>query len=166
MSQFSSLQLLSHVRLFATPCIAARQASLSITNSWSSLRLSVHRVSHATQPSHPQSSPSPPAPNPSSIRVFSNESTLHMRWPKYWSLSFSISLSNEYSGLISFTIDWFDLLTVLGTEEYSPGPQFKSINSLVLSLLYGPAVTFIHDYWKNHSFDCTDLCWPSDVSAF
>ena len=92
-----------------------------------------------------------------SIRVFSNESTLCIRWPKYWSLSFSISLSNEYSGLISFTIDWFDLLTVLGTEESSPGPQFKSISSLVLSLLYGPAVTSVHDYWKNHSFDCTDF---------
>ena len=75
----------------------------------------VHRVSDAIQPSHPLSSPSPPAPNPSSIRVFSNESTLHMRWPKYWSFSFSISPSNEHPGLISFRMDLLDLLAVLGT---------------------------------------------------
>ena len=75
----------------------------------------VHRVSDAIQPSHPLSPPSPPAPNPPSIRVFSNESTLHMRWPNYWSFSFSISPSNEYSGLISFRIDWLDLLAVQGT---------------------------------------------------
>ena len=75
----------------------------------------VHRVSDAIQPSHPLSSPSPPTPIPPSIRVFSNESTLHMRWPKYWSFSFSISPSNEYSGLISFRMDWLDLLAVQGT---------------------------------------------------
>ena len=72
-------------------------------------------VGDAIQPSHPLLSPSPPAPNPSSIRVFSNESTLHMRWPKYWSFSFSISPSNEHPGLISFRMDWLDLLTVQGT---------------------------------------------------
>ena len=86
----------------------AHQASLSITNSWSLLKLM------AIQPSHSLSSPSPPAFNPS-IRVFSKESVLHIRWPKYWSFSFSISPSNEYSGLISFRIDWFDLLEVQGT---------------------------------------------------
>ena len=75
----------------------------------------VHRVGDAIQPSHPQSSPSPPAPNPSSIRVFSNESTLRMRWPKYWSFNFSISPSNEHPGLISFRMDWLDLLAVQGT---------------------------------------------------
>ena len=80
-----------------------------------------------------------------SIRVFSNESVLLIRWPKYWSFSFSISLSNEYSGLISFRINWFDLV-VQGTQDSSRTPQFKSINSLVLSLLYGPTLTFIHDY--------------------
>ena len=142
-----------------------RQASLSFTIPWSLLKLksveSVMPLNHLIL-CHSLLLPSVIP----SIGVFSSESVLCIRWPKYWSLSFSISLSNESSGLISFTIDWFDLLTVLGTEEYSPGPQFKSINSLVLSLLYGPAVTFIHDYWKNHSFDCTDLCWPSDVSAF
>ena len=75
----------------------------------------VHRVSDAIQPSHPLSSPSPPAPIPPSIRVFSNESTLRMRWPKYWSFSFSIIPSKEQSGLISFRMDWLDLLAVQGT---------------------------------------------------
>ena len=75
----------------------------------------VHRVSNAIEPSHPLSSPSPPAPNPSSIRVFSDESALHMRWPKYQSFSFSISPSKEHPGLISFRMDWLDLLAVQGT---------------------------------------------------
>ena len=75
----------------------------------------VHRVSDAIQPSHPRSSPSPPAPNPSQIKVFSSESTLHMRWPKYWSFSFSIISSKEIPGLISFRMDWLDLLVVQGT---------------------------------------------------
>ena len=100
-----------------------------------------------------------------SIRVFSNVLSLPIRWPKYWSLSFSISPSNEYSGLISFRINWFDLFTVQGTQESSPSPQFESISS-VLSLLYGPTLTSIHDYWKNYSFDYIDLCQKSDVSAF
>ena len=82
-----------------------------------------------------------------SIRVFSNEMALHIKWPKDW--SFGISPSNEYSGLISFRIDWFDLLAVQGTVESSPTPQFKSINSLVLSFLYSPSLTFIQEYWKN-----------------
>ena len=81
-----------------------------------------------------------------SIRVFSNESVLHIRWPKYWSFSFSISPSNEHPGLISFRMDWLDLLAVQGTQESSPTPQFKSINSLALSFLYSPTLTFIHDY--------------------
>ena len=86
-----------------------------------------------------------------SIRVFSNESTLYKRWPKDWSFSFIISLSNEYSGLISFRMNWLNILEVQGTQESSPTPQFKSINSLVLSFLYSPTLTSIHDYWKNHS---------------
>ena len=77
--------------------------------------MSIESVSDAIQPSHPLPSPSPPAPNPSQHRVFSNESALRMRWPKYWSFSFSISPSNEYSGLISFRMDWLDLLAVQGT---------------------------------------------------
>ena len=89
-----------------------------------------------------------------SIRVYFNESALQVRWPKYWSFSFSVSPFNEYSGLISFRMDGLDLLAVQGTRKsLSPTPQFKSINSLVLSLLYGPTLTYIHDYWKNHSFD-------------
>ena len=100
------------------------------------------------------------------IRVFSNESVPHIRWPKYWSFSFIISPSNEYSGLISFRMNWLDLLAVQQTQESSPTPQFKSISSLALSFLYGPTLTSIHDHWKNHSFDQTDLCWQSNVSAF
>ena len=79
-----------------------------------------------------------------SIRVFSNELVLCIRWPKYWNFSFSISPSNEYSGLMSFRIDWFDLLA--NSQESSPAPQFKSVNSLVLSFLYSPTITSIHDY--------------------
>ena len=113
--QFSSVQSLSRVPLFATPWIAARQASLSITNSRSSLRLT--SIESVTPSSHlilgrpllllP--------PIPPSIRVFSNESILHVRWPKYWSFSFSIIPSKEHPGLISFRMDWLDLLTVQGT---------------------------------------------------
>ena len=88
-----------------------------------------------------------------SIRVFSNELALCIRWPKYWNFSFSISPFNEYSGLIYFRIDWFDLLAVQGTQESSPTPWFKSINSLALSFLYSPTLTSIHDHWKNHSLD-------------
>ena len=79
----------------------------------------VHQVGDAIQLSHPLSSSSPPAPNPSSIRVFSSESTLHMRWPKYWSFSFNISPSNEYSGLIFFKMDWLDLLAVQRNKVFS-----------------------------------------------
>ena len=100
-----------------------------------------------------------------SIRVFSNVSVLHIRWPKYWSFNFNISPSNEYSGLISFRTDLISLHP-RDSQESSSTPQFKSINSLVLSLLYGPARTSIHDYWKNHSFDYTDFCWQSNISAF
>ena len=108
-NKFSSVQLLSHVQLIATPWTAAHQASLSITNSWSLLKLmSIKSVI----PSNHLILGCPLLLLPSifpSIRVFSNESVLHIRWPKYWSFSFSISPSNEYSGLISFRIDWFDL---------------------------------------------------------
>ena len=76
-----------------------------------------------------------------SIRIFSNESVLHIRWPKYWSFSFSVSPSNEYSGLISFRMDWLDLLAVQGRLKSSPTPQFKSINSFVLSFVHSPTLT-------------------------
>ena len=101
-----------------------------------------------------------------SIKIFSNGLALCIMLPQYWSFNFSISSSNEYSGLISFTIDWFDLLAVQRTQESCPAPQFKSINFSALSLLYGLNLTTVHDYWKNHSFDYTDLCQQSDVSAF
>ena len=115
--QFSSVQSLNHVQLFATPWIAALQASLSITNSRSLLKLmpikSAMPSSHFTL-CHPLF-PLPPVPP--SIRVFSNESTLWMRWPEYWSFSFSISPSNEHPGLISFRMDWLDLLAVQGLSR-------------------------------------------------
>ena len=114
-SQFSSVQSLSHVRLYATPRITAHQASLSITNSQSSLRLmsieSVMPSSHLILCRPLLLLP----PIPPSIRVFSNESTLRIRWPKYWSFSFSISPSNEQPGLISYRMDWLDLLAVQET---------------------------------------------------
>ena len=92
-------------------------------------------------------------PSSLSIRVFSNESVLHIRWPKYCSFSFSNSPSNEYSRLTSFWMDWLDLPTVQGTLESSLAPQFKNINSSALSLLYGPTLTSMHDNWKRHNFD-------------
>ena len=149
---FSSVQSLSHVLRFATPWIIACQASLSINTSRSSLKL----MSKSVMPSshlilcHPLLFL---PPIPASIRVFTNESTLRMRWPKYWSFSFSISPSNEYSGLISFRMDWLDILEVQGTLKSLFIPQFKSINSSALSFLYSPILTSIHDHWKNYSLD-------------
>ena len=133
----------------------ACQASLSITNSQSFLKLmsieSVMPSNHLIL-CHPLLFPPSIFP---SIRVFPNEPVLHIRWPKYWSFSFRISSSNEYSGLISFTMDWLDPLVVQESysQESSPTPQFKSINSSVLSFLCSPTLTSIHDYWKNHSLD-------------
>ena len=113
----------------------------------------VHRVSDGIQPSHPLSFPSPPAPIPPSIRVFSNESTRRMKWPKYWSFSFSIIPSKEIPGLISFRMDWLDLLAVQGTHKSLLQHQFKNINSSALIFLHSPTLTSIHDYWKKHSLD-------------
>ena len=107
-----SVQSLSHVWLFVTPWTVARQVSLSITNSRSLLKLMFIRVGDAIQPCRPLLLPPSIFP---SIRVFSNELVLRIRWPKYWSFSFSISPSNEHSGVISFRMDWFDLLAVQGT---------------------------------------------------
>ena len=150
-----------------TPWAAAHQASLSITDSQSLLKLmsikSVMPSSHLIlcRALLLLSSVFP------SIRVLSNESVLRIRWPTYWSFSFSISPSNEHPGLISFRMDWLNLLAVQGTlKESSLAPQFKSITSLVLSFLYSPTLPSIHDYWKNHSFDYVDLCWQSNVFAF
>ena len=131
--QFSSVQSLSHVWLFATPWIAARQASLSITNSQSSLRLmpieSVMPSSHLILCCALLLLP----PIPPSIRVFSNESALRIRWPKYWSFSFNNIPSNEHPGLISFRVDWLDLLAVQGTlkslQEWRDGAKAKTTPS-------------------------------------
>ena len=145
-AQFSSVQLLNHVQLFATPWTAVRQVPLSFTISRSLVKLmSIELVmlSNHLILCHLLLLLLSIFP---SIRVFSNELAPHIRWPKYW--SFSISPSNEYSGLISFRIDWFDLLAVQGTlKESSLAPQFEGINSSVLSLLYGPTFTSVHDYY-------------------
>ena len=150
----SSVQFIhSVVSDSVTPWTAVQQASLSITNSWSLLRLmsieSVIPTNHFIL-CHPLLLPSifP------SIRVLSNKSALRIRWPKHWSFSFSVSPSNEHPGLISFRMDWLDLLAVQGTlKSLFPTPQFKSIDSSALSFLYSPTLTSIHDHWKNHSLD-------------
>ena len=118
------------------------QASLSITNSWSSSKpMSIESVmpSNHLILCHPLLLPPSIFP---SIRVFSNESALHIRWPKYWSFSFNISPTNEHPGLIIFRMDWLDLLAVQGTLKSFPTPQFKSINSSSLSFLYSPTLTY------------------------
>ena len=146
--QSSSVQLLSCVLLFATPRTAARQASLSITNPQSLLKfMSAESVLPSNHLILFCPLLLPPQPFPASG---SNESVLCIRWPKYWSFSFSMSPSNEYSGLISFRMNWLDLLAVQGTLESSPIPQFKSINSSALNFLYSPTLTSIHCYWNNH----------------
>ena len=145
--QFSSVQSLNHVQLFATPWTIGHQASLSITNSWSLLKLmsikSVMPSNHLILccPLHLLPSIFP------RIRIFSSESVLRIRWP-------SIGVSTSASVLPMNIQDWFPLgLTGWISLESSPTPQFKSINSSVLSSHYSPTLTSIHDYWKNHSFD-------------
>ena len=164
-SRIPSVQLLSRVWLLTTSWTAACQASLSITKSKSLLNLrSIEPVISSNHLSlcRPLFLPSifP------SIRVFSNEWVLHIRWPKYWRFSFSISPSNEYSGLISFRLDWLDLLSVQGTLKSLP--QHHSLKASVLwcSAFFMVQLISVHDYWKNHSFNCMDLCRQSDVSAF
>ena len=146
-----SVQSLSRVRFFATPWTEAHQASLSIANFQSLLKLmSIESVMPSTHLILCCLLLLPPSVFPS-IRVFSKESVLCIRWPKYWSFSFSISPFND-PGLISPRMDWLNLLAVQGTlQESSPTPQFKSIHSLALSFLYSPTLTSIHDYQENHS---------------
>ena len=146
------VQSLSHVQLFVTPWIAACQASPFFTISRSLLKLM--SIESVMPWKYLICDPLllPPLIFPS-IRVFYNDLAFWIRGPKYWSFSFSISPSNEFLGLIFFRIDWFDLLEVQGTLKSLPKPQCKSINSSVLSLLYGPIITSIHDHWKNHIFD-------------
>ena len=145
------VQSLSHVQLFAAPWTAARQASLSFTFSQSLLKLmsieSVMPYSHLIL-CHPLLLLPSVFP---SIRVFSNESALHIRWPKYWSFSFSISPSNEYSGLISFRMDWFDLLAVQRTLQSLLQHQNFKVSILQCSAFFsGSTLTSIHDYWKKY----------------
>ena len=145
----SSVQSLSRVLLFASPQTAALQASLSITNSRNlpkpTSNKSVMPSSHLILGRPLLLLP----PIPPRIRVFSQESALHIRWPKYWSFSFNISPSNDFlqNGLVGSPCSPRD------SQESSLTPQFKSINSLVLSFLYSPTLTSIYDYWKNHSLD-------------
>ena len=137
------------------PWIAALQASLSIINSQSLLK---PMSTESVMPSSHLILCRPLLLLPSifpSNRVFSNESVLHIRWPKYWSFGFSMSPSNEYSGLISFRMDWLDLLAVQGTLKSSPAPQLESINSSAFSLVYSPTLSSIHDDWKSHSTPCS-----------
>ena len=148
------------------PMDCSTPASLSITNSQSLLKLM--SIESLMPPNHLILC-CPPLLLPSifpSIRVFSNESVLCMRWPEYWSFSFSISPSNEYSGLISFSIDWFDLLAGQRTLKNLPQHHSSKVSVLWHSTFFMVPLTSIHDYWRNHSFDYMDLCQQSNVSAF
>ena len=148
---FVFVQLLSHVRLFVTPWTAAQQTYLSFTISQSLLKLmSIDAINYLVLCC-------PllflPAVFPS-IRIFSNESVLCIRWPKYWSFSFSISPSNEYSGLISFRMDWLDLLAVQGTLKSVLQHHSSEVSIFQRSAFFMvPTLAYIHDYWKNHSLD-------------
>ena len=152
-SDFRSNQSFSRVQLFVTPWIAARQASLSITNSRSppkpmsieSVMLSNHLIL-----CHPFLLLLSIFP---SIRVFSYESALCIRWPKYWSFSFNISPSNEYSGLISFRIHWFDLLAVQGTLRSLLQHHSSKASILLCSAFFIVQLSHPYDHWKNHSLD-------------
>ena len=164
--QFSLVQSLSCVWLFATPRIAARQAALSITNSWGLLKLmpieSVMPSSHLIL-CRPLLLLPPISP---SIRVFSNESTLCMRWPKYWSFRFSISPSSEHQDLSpsGWTV-WISLQSK-GLSRVFSNTTVQKHQFFSAQLLHSPTLTSIHDDWKNHSLDQMDLCWQSNVSAF
>ena len=112
----------------------------------------VHRVGHAIQPSHLLSSPSPPAFNPSQHQGLFNESVLHIWWPKYWSFSFSTSPSNEHSRLISFRIDWLDLLLSKELARIFPSTIIQKNQFFGAKRSFCPTLVSMHDYWKNHSF--------------
>ena len=163
----SFVQSLSQLQLFVTPWNIALQGSLSFTISWSLLKLMFIEL---VMPSNHLVLCHPILLLPSifpSIRVLCNELALHIRWPNYWRFSFSISPSDKYSGLISFRTDWFwSPCSPRDSLESSLTPQFKTINSSALSLLYGPTLTSIHDHWEKkkerkqkHSFDYMGLCW-------
>ena len=152
--QFNSVQLLSHVWFFVTPWITAHQASLSITNCWSSPKLicfaSVMPLNHLILCRPLLLLP----PIPPSIRVFSNESTLHMRWPKYWSFSLSISPLNEHPGLVSFRMDCLDALAVQGILKSLLQHHSSKASILWHSVFFTVQLSHpIHDHRKNHSLD-------------
>ena len=165
-AKHSSVQLLSRVWLFATPWIAAHQASLYITSCRSLPKL----LSKSVTPSSRLILCRPLLllpPIPPSIRVFSNESALYIKWPKYWSFSLSISPSSEHPGLISFRMDCLDLLAVQGTLKSLLQHHSSKASILQCSAFFiVQPLTSMHDHWKNHSLDQTDLCWQSNVSAF
>ena len=163
--QFHSVQLLSCVRLFCDP-MDCNTAGFPVHHQLPELaQTHVHWVGDAIQPSYPLSSPSPPAFNLCQHQGLSQwVSSLH-QVAKILEFQLQASvLPNEYSGLSSFRMDWL-ILSFLRTLKSPPTPQFKSINSSALSLLYGPTLIFVH-YWKNHSFDHMDLWWQSNVSGF
>ena len=138
--------------MFATPWTAAHQASPSITNSWSPPKLmSIESVMPSNHLSLCHPLLLPPSIFPS-VRVFSNESALHIRWPKYWSFSFNISPSNEHPGLISFRMNWLGLLAVQGTLKSLLQHHSSKASVLQCSAFFIVQLTSIHDYWKNHSF--------------
>ena len=167
MIEFSSVQSLSHVRLFATPWTAVHQASMSTNNSQSLFKLisieSVMPSNHLIL-CHPLLLP--PLIFPSN-RVFSNQSVFHLSWPKYWSFSFSVSPSNECSGLISFRMDWLDLLAVQGTLK---SLQHHSSKASILQHSAFFIVQLLHPYMTTGKTIAlttqTDHCWQSNISAF
>ena len=158
--------VLSCVLLFATPWTVALSSIISQSLLWEFAPTHVYWVGDVMQPFHSLLPPSPPAINLSQHQVFSHELALWIRWPKYLSFSFSISPSNEYSGLIFFRINWFDLLAVQGTlKSLLQHHNLKESIHWHSDFFMVQLSTSIHDYWKNHSFDYMDLCRQSDVSA-
>ena len=165
--RISLVHTLSYIQLFATPWTATHQASLSIIISQSLLKLmSIESVMPSNHLNLCCPLLLPPSIFPS-IRVFSNESVLHTRWPRYWEFPLQ-----HQSSLRIFRTDFLQDGLVgspcspRDSQEPSPTPQFKSINSLALCFLYSSTFTSIHDHWKNHSFDQKNLCRQSNVSAF
>ena len=160
------VQSLSRAWLFVTLWIAARQASLCFSISQSLFKLMPiesmipykHLILCHLLLFLPSIFPG--------IRVFSNESALHIRWPEYWSFSFNISPSKEFSSLISFRMDGFDLLVVQGTLKNLPQDYSLKASNLGHSDFFMVQLTSVHDCWKSHSFDYTDVCQQSDASAF
>ena len=151
--EFSSVQSLSRSWLFVTPWTTAHQASLSITNSWSPPKpMSIESVMPSNHLILCQALLLLPSIFPS-ISVFSNESALRMRQPKYWSFSFNISPSNEHPGLISFRMNWLDLLEVQGTLKSLLQHHSSKASILRRSAFFTVQLTSIHDHWKNHSLD-------------